>query len=290
MVESIIRISRADVIESIKRRKMASVVEREEKENTRALVPSIATHFKKRVIEQHSTVVRKSPRITRVSKEEIENATKEQKTFNQRLRESKSKVQELVEVTPEVQVEEKEVEVEEIPSTVTQRRGRRGNKPLKPTIAITVEPITAEPMPVESVAELVTEIKTGQSKQFSPFAEAKRAFHRSGSFKIVGRVEEKAAFSSFWYDSVAVRKGASIYISGNPGTGKTALVDEMLTELVDDDTSIKLIKLNCMMLKDPLKAFNEIAAKLDISDREANPFLTLSLLEQKLTNCEDEKF
>lgn len=123
---------------------------------------------------------------------------------------------------------------------------------------------------------------THQELQLNPFARAKKSFHRSGSFKIVGRIEEKASFTSFWYDSVMARHGASIYISGNPGTGKTALVDELLAEF--ESTEIVILKLNCMMLKDPLKAFNHIAAELKLPDcDQPNPYLILSSLEAFFT-------
>lgn len=111
-----------------------------------------------------------------------------------------------------------------------------------------------------------------------PFSVAKRAFHRSGSFKIVGRVEEKAELTSFWYDNVAAGKGASIYVSGNPGTGKTALIDELIPELAKDFPETKIIKINCMMLKDPLKCFQEIAGFVGIST-EKNPFIVMNSLE-----------
>lgn len=113
-----------------------------------------------------------------------------------------------------------------------------------------------------------------------PFNIAKRAFHRSGNFKIIGRVEEKAELTSFWYDHVESGKGgASIYISGNPGTGKTALVDELLPELMGDN-NFKVIKINCMMLKDPLKAFQEIAQSIkSLKVTDKNPYLILNLLE-----------
>ena len=116
-----------------------------------------------------------------------------------------------------------------------------------------------------------------------PFSVAKRAFHRSGAFKIVGRIEEKAELTSFWYDSVASDKGASIYVSGNPGTGKTALIDELIPELAKDFREIKIIKINCMMLKDPLKCFQEIAQIVKIPS-DKNPFLVMSSLENFFCN------
>jgi hypothetical protein len=314
MVERVVRVSRAALMQATKQKKEALVRVCEEKENhEKSERQSIAFHLKKRTVSEPELVakksprstgsnsahesekisIRKSPRITRSSHVLIlteSPKTQTSKTLNQRLtaaniNSKKSKAEEVKKVKKE---NENENSVKEevmanasitndcLPSTITQRRGRKPKKS---------ESITIEAIP-ESTVESSTPLLV---PNFSPFAEAKRAFHRSGSFKIVGRVEEKAAFSSFWYDSVAIRKGASIYISGNPGTGKTALVDEMLNELKSDDSSVKCIKLNCMMLKDPLKAFNEIASQMEISSREANSFLTMAQLEQKLT-CQEDDF
>lgn len=137
-------------------------------------------------------------------------------------------------------------------------------------------PIPSKSSEIEVKAETPAKKKSEECDYFSV---AKRAFHRSGAFKIVGRVEEKAELTSFWYDRVSSGKGASIYISGNPGTGKTALVDELIPELIKESSEkIKLIKINCMMLKDPLKAFQEIADIVNVKS-DKNVFLTLSALE-----------
>ena len=118
-----------------------------------------------------------------------------------------------------------------------------------------------------------------------PFTIAKRAFHRSGDFKIVGRVQEKADLTCFWYENVVSERGGSIYISGNPGTGKTALVDELLPELIESSGfSIKLIKINCMMLKEPLKVLIEIAKAVNISITDKNPFMIMNSLEKYFTS------
>lgn len=146
-------------------------------------------------------------------------------------------------------------------------------------------------MPTDSQSK---KIKNSQSKtptdtqpiSEDPFHVAKRAFHRSGNFKIIGRVEEKAELTRFWYDHVESGRGGSIYISGNPGTGKTALVDELIPELMlMGNNNYKLIKINCMMLKDPLKAFKEISQSIkSLKVEDKNPFLILNALEGYFCN------
>lgn len=238
---------------------------------------SIAQHFKKRAIRvteqsesenqsQQQQQVRKSPRVSKVNQSQPNEAKAKPLTRRQLQQTNNSHTKENV----------------ELPSNETEAPKRRGRARTTKSPAAMMEP---EPEPEEEQVDA----PSAPVQNFNAFAIAKRVFHRSGSFRIVGRVEEKAEFSNFWYNSVAARKGASIYISGNPGTGKTALVDAMLNELTQDDQSIRIIKLNCMMLKDPLKAFNEIAGKLDIPS-EANPFLAITALEQRLCNAEGGEF
>lgn len=173
-----------------------------------------------------------------------------------------------------------------VPETPIRKSSRLNSTEVSPikseiTPIATTKPIIKKEKPVE------TPVKVPEL-EFDCFASAKRAFHRSGTFKIVGRVEEKAELTSFWYDHVTTGKGASIYISGNPGTGKTALVDELIPELVQESsTKIKLIKINCMMLKDPLKAFQEIAQVVNVKV-DKNVFITVGSLETFF--CESKLF
>ena len=163
-------------------------------------------------------------------------------------------------------------------SSLSQSPTRKSSrtKPNEPETTAKIAPVPAISI---TPATAVSNVTPTVSNTSDPFATAKRAFHRSGSFKIVGRVEEKAELTSFWYDSVAAGKGASIYISGNPGTGKTALVDELIPELAKDFPKTEIIKINCMMLKDPLKCFQEISQSIGIA-AEKNSFLAMNSLEK----------
>jgi len=41
----------------------------------------------------------------------------------------------------------------------------------------------------------------------------------------------------------------SLFISGSPGTGKTALVNSIIRSLHDDDDQVQVISINCMALQ-----------------------------------------
>ena len=72
-------------------------------------------------------------------------------------------------------------------------------------------------------------------------AVAKRFFHKSWTGRTVGRIEEKLAISAF-LDGPFGQKG--LYIAGHPGTGKTAVV----TELLASKDPASHLMLNCIML------------------------------------------
>lgn len=66
-----------------------------------------------------------------------------------------------------------------------------------------------------------------------------------------GRSDERAViieFISSFTGSSPVEGTSSLYISGSPGTGKTALVNIILGEL--DSSSLTVININCMALND----------------------------------------
>ncbi|KAJ7268679.1 P-loop containing nucleoside triphosphate hydrolase protein [Mycena haematopus] len=71
----------------------------------------------------------------------------------------------------------------------------------------------------------------------------------SAATKMAGRDSESAAISAFFASLIAqvdVVEHTSLYISGSPGTGKTALVNSILRTL--DDNEVKVVNINCMAL------------------------------------------
>ena len=60
----------------------------------------------------------------------------------------------------------------------------------------------------------------------------KAAFKRSTIPKqLLGRDDEKATIKQFLTTHLKAKKGGSLYISGCPGAGKTAVVDEVISTL-----------------------------------------------------------
>lgn len=102
----------------------------------------------------------------------------------------------------------------------------------------------------------------------SVYARAKALFQRgaknSNSDTLVGRESEAAAFSKFLTSSIAEKKCSSLYVSGPPGTGKTAQVNLTLDHLFKGqqgnvrDSTILVMRVNCMAISKPENIFHEI--------------------------------
>lgn len=83
----------------------------------------------------------------------------------------------------------------------------------------------------------------------STYQTARQLFSRSsGSGGLVGRDSEKAELSTFLNTRLVSKSGGCLYVSGPPGTGKSAFVDEVSQQYRDAD-NVKLCVINCMSVK-----------------------------------------
>ncbi|KZR99446.1 Cell division control protein 6, partial [Daphnia magna] len=107
------------------------------------------------------------------------------------------------------------------------------------------------------------------------FAKARQALHTTTPSTIFCRDKELAVIENFMRPLIE-RKPGSMYISGRPGTGKTACVTHILSNKTFSG-KFELIFVNCMLLCTPASIFQHIAQQLDTkwnaSAKEALPFL-----------------
>jgi cell division control protein 6 len=81
------------------------------------------------------------------------------------------------------------------------------------------------------------------------YSQARQLFTRSSEpGRLVGRETERQELTSFVQERVAKTSGGCIYVSGPPGTGKSAMVNEVTTDL-EESPVMKKAYVNCMSLK-----------------------------------------
>ncbi|KAJ5812694.1 Cell division protein Cdc6 [Penicillium robsamsonii] len=82
----------------------------------------------------------------------------------------------------------------------------------------------------------------------SVYSQARQLFARgSNSGRLVGRDVEREKLVSFITEGVEARKGGCLYISGPPGTGKSAMVQEVCADL--DLSNVRVSHVNCASMR-----------------------------------------
>lgn len=101
----------------------------------------------------------------------------------------------------------------------------------------------------------------------SVFGDARRVFSRGAdSGPIIGRQKEREELHGFIAKATGVEPGGCLYVSGPPGTGKSALVGEVCEEHRASDSATKFAYVNCMSVKRASDVYQQLNAELGISD------------------------
>ncbi|EAW11845.1 AAA family ATPase CDC6 [Aspergillus clavatus NRRL 1] len=80
------------------------------------------------------------------------------------------------------------------------------------------------------------------------YTNARQLFARGASSgRLIGRDSEREKLKSFIKEGIASRTGGCLYVSGPPGTGKSAMVHEVCHEM--DLSSLKLAHVNCASMR-----------------------------------------
>lgn len=113
-------------------------------------------------------------------------------------------------------------------------------------------------MSLEKVEINRTYLKTNNTNNI--YQNAKSVFRRTAvPSRLVGRGEERERMSEFYRDHVLSNRSGSLYISGMPGTGKTAMLTEVMRTMQDDidqlDYEVKTTVVNCMSIKEPKQIY-----------------------------------
>ncbi|KAL1968502.1 hypothetical protein VTN77DRAFT_1712 [Rasamsonia byssochlamydoides] len=96
----------------------------------------------------------------------------------------------------------------------------------------------------------------------SVYTPARQMFARSANpGRLVGREKEREELSSFIQTGVQARKGGCIYVSGPPGTGKSAMVEEVCREL-DLGSAVKVTHINCVSMRSARDIYGKLIENL----------------------------
>jgi len=152
-------------------------------------------------------------------------------------------------------------EVQKIPTPQTPRRRDALSKrtPITPRhrVIVTGRPLTPHTPRTPSTPSTVLR---------SIYNDARKIFTRSANpGPLVGRVKERRELYNFISERVNAVRGGCIYVSGPPGTGKSALVNEICQDL-KEIISVKHAYVNCMNVKTAADVYSGLASELNISD------------------------
>ncbi|KAJ2229951.1 AAA ATPase [Coemansia sp. RSA 485] len=112
---------------------------------------------------------------------------------------------------------------------------------------------------------------TKKTKTLTPFVAAKNILHRSTAApQIIGRETEQAAIKQFLETTVEKGRGGSMYISGNPGTGKTACLQALIKQ---SSASFKSVLVNCVPLTRPGQVYAAILDSMEAKGSGADQAL-----------------
>lgn len=106
---------------------------------------------------------------------------------------------------------------------------------------------------------------------------ARKLFTRSSDpGRLVGREDERQELESFIKSCIEKISGGCTYVSGPPGTGKSALVHEVISEVEETET-VKKAYVNCMSMKTSKDVYTSLLNKLyeDLEVMEGEELQTL---------------
>lgn len=113
------------------------------------------------------------------------------------------------------------------------------------------------------------------------------ALHVDNSDVVVGRKKEISILNQSLFSWISERCSGSIYVSGAPGTGKTATVTQVVQRLVDEKMCRSLF-LNCMQMTAPRVVYTCILESLGEKPVAKSTFATEKIIpyvEDQLTRA-----
>ncbi|XP_076212829.1 cell division control protein 6 homolog [Aptenodytes patagonicus] len=113
------------------------------------------------------------------------------------------------------------------------------------------------------------------------YQQVKRVLHAAVPDRLHAREREMGVIRQFLRERICGRRPGSLYVSGAPGTGKTACLSRILLDYKDELAGSKTIVLNCMSLSSPQGVFPAMAQQLGLPAADGRE--GMRRLEEQLT-------
>lgn len=157
------------------------------------------------------------------------------------------------------------IEKENVKSPLKEKASKKADKentPVKKLPGIgKVQPSPARKQILADNEKPVSPVLKLQRPSGQAYHRAKQTFHTAKPDRLIGREKEVEEISQFVRDRVSQKTSGSLYISGAPGTGKTASLSHILDN-VKASHSCKSLYLNCMTLKDSATVYGKLYTDL----------------------------
>nr|CAB3229273.1 cell division control protein 6 homolog [Phallusia mammillata] len=119
----------------------------------------------------------------------------------------------------------------------------------------------------------------------SSFSKIKHALHNAAPATLVGRGSEISEITNFISDHANNRTAGSLYISGAPGTGKSACMMNILSQTKVKAMVGQIINVNCMSIRSAASIYQCIASQLGALSRQSKTSRSaLKYIENHLTS------
>ena len=120
------------------------------------------------------------------------------------------------------------------------------------------------------------------------YHQARQLFSRSTDpGQLIGRDDERAQLHKFLERCNTTRPSGCLYVSGPPGTGKSAMVNSITDEVVSGSDSVRKAYINCMSIKSSkdlyITLLDQLGGDADMSEDDVVEAL------QKLFVCKNER-
>ncbi|KAG0247764.1 AAA ATPase [Mortierella polycephala] len=126
------------------------------------------------------------------------------------------------------------------------------------------------------------------------YQNAKTLFRRTTELtRLVGRSTERDTIRQFCQDHIVTANSGSLYISGQPGTGKTALLNEVLRDMEPKmkaaNHEIKTVMVNCMTVKDPKLVYSKLLEEMGYTSESKDKDSAVKTLESLVLASNKDK-